>query len=115
MTEWGQDQIPFPGAAYIEMVRVLTRQNAIASGVVPLGGREVRLADITCPFLSVLGEKDHIVPIEGGQGLLDVIGSTDKQELVVKSGHVGLFVGKTAHKGTLPPLCDWIEAHSYPL
>jgi polyhydroxyalkanoate synthase len=114
MTGWGQDQIPFPGAAYIEMVKVLGRTNAIASGVIPLGGRELRLSDITCPFLSVLGEKDHIVPIDAGQGVLDKIGSTDKQELAVRSGHVGLFVGKTAHKGTLPPMCDWIEAHSDP-
>ena len=68
MTGWGQDQIPFPGAAYIEMVKVLGRTNAIYSGVIPLGGREVRMGDITCPFLSVLGEKDHIVPIEAGPG-----------------------------------------------
>jgi polyhydroxyalkanoate synthase len=112
MNAWGRDQIPFPGAAFVEMTNTLNRENRLASGVIPLGGREVRLADITCPFLSLVGEKDHIVPLESAQGLTDLVGSTDKQELVLKSGHVGLFVGRSAHKGTLPPLCAWIEAHS---
>jgi hypothetical protein len=48
----------------------------------------------------------------GAQGLADLVGSTDKSELIVTSGHVGLFVGRSAQKKTLPPLCDWIEGHS---
>jgi polyhydroxyalkanoate synthase len=114
MSGWARDQIPFPGAAFVEMGRTLTRENRMKEGVIPLGGREVRLADITCPFLSVVGAKDHIVPLDGSQGLPALVGSDDAEELVVKSGHVGLFIGRTAHKGTLPPLCDWIEAHSEP-
>jgi polyhydroxyalkanoate synthase len=112
---WGHDQIPLAGAAFCEMVRVLGRQNALLSGVVPFGGRAVRLGDITAPFLSIVGEKDHIVPLAAAQGLPGLVGSSDTQELRVTSGHVGLFVGKSAAKGTLPPLCDWMEAHSHPL
>ncbi len=112
MDGWGKDQIPFPGAAFVEMNTLLTQKNLLRTGTVPIGGRDIHLADIRCPFLAVLGEKDHITPMASGQGQCDLVGSEDKQELLVKSGHVGLFVGRTAHKGTLPPLCDWIEAHS---
>jgi polyhydroxyalkanoate synthase len=112
MTTWGRDQIPFPGAAFLENVHLLGRQNLLKSGSVPIGGRQVHLADITCPFLSVIGEKDHIVPLAGAQGLPDLVSSADKTELVVTSGHVGLFVGRSAQKKTLPPMCDWMEAHS---
>ena len=112
MTGWARDQIPFPGAAFVENVHLLNRQNLLKTGTVPIGGREVHLADITCPFLSVIGEKDHIVPIAGAQSLPDLVSSEDKAELIVSSGHVGLFVGRSAQKKTLPPLCDWIEAHS---
>jgi len=112
MTGWARDQIPFPGKAFVENVELLNRQNLLKTGVVPIGGRDVRLADITCPFLSIIGEKDHIVPIAGAQSLPDLVGSEDKQELIVRSGHVGLFVGRTAQKNTLPPMCDWIEARS---
>jgi polyhydroxyalkanoate synthase len=112
MNGWARDQIPFPGACFVENVKVLGRENRMTTGVIPVGGREVRLADITCPFLSVIGEKDHIVPMEGGKGLADLVGSEDRQELVVNAGHVGLFVGRTAHKASIPPMADWLEAHS---
>jgi hypothetical protein len=42
----------------------------------------------------------------------DLVSSEDKTELIVNCGHVGLFVGRSAQKKTLPPLCDWMEAHS---
>jgi len=112
MTTWARDQIPFPGAAFLENVHLLGRQNLLQTGTVPIGGREVHLSDITCPFLSIIGEKDHIVPLAGAQGLPDLVASEDKTELIVSSGHVGLFVGRSAQKKTLPPLCDWIEGHS---
>jgi polyhydroxyalkanoate synthase len=112
MTTWARDQIPFPGAAFLENVHLLGRQNLLKGGTVPIGGRDVHLADIRCPFLSIIGEKDHIVPLAGAQGLADLVGSEDKTELMVSSGHVGLFVGRSAQKKTLPPLCDWMEAHS---
>ena len=112
MNDWGRDQIPFPGAAFVENTIVLGRENRLLTGTVPIGGRDLHLKDITCPFLSVIGERDHIVPVEASRGLCDLVGSEDKHELLVSAGHVGLFVGKSAHKGTLPPMCDWIEAHS---
>jgi polyhydroxyalkanoate synthase len=112
MTTWGRDQIPFPGKAFLENVHLFGRQNLLRAGTVPIGGRQVHLADITCPFLSIIGERDHIVPIAGAQGLTDLVGSTDKTELSVASGHVGLFVGRSAQKKSLPPMCDWIEARS---
>jgi polyhydroxyalkanoate synthase len=112
MTTWARDQIPFPGAAFLENVHLLGRQNLLKTGTVPIGGRDVHLADITCPVLSIVGEKDHIVPLAGAQGLPDLVSSDDKTELAVSSGHVGLFVGRSAQRKTLPPLCDWMEAHT---
>jgi polyhydroxyalkanoate synthase len=112
MTAWARDQIPFPGAAFVENVRLLGRQNLLKTGTVPVGGRDVHLADITCPMLSIVGEKDHIVPLAAAQGLPDLVSSADRTELTVSSGHVGLFVGRSAQRKTLPPLCDWMEAHS---
>ena len=112
MTTWARDQIPFPGAAFLENVHLFGRQNLLKTGTVPIGGRDVHLADITCPLLSIIGEKDHIVPLAGAQGLADLVSSDDKTELAVSSGHVGLFVGRSAQRKTLPPLCDWMEAHT---
>jgi polyhydroxyalkanoate synthase len=112
MTGWGNDHIPFPGPAFVETANVLSRENRLATGVVPIGGRDVRLADITVPFLSILGEKDHIVPEAAASGLCDLVGSDDKRELRLPAGHVGLIVGRAAHQRNLPAMADWLEAHS---
>ena len=112
MTGWGNDHIPFPGAAFCEMSRVLARDNLLKTGTLPIGGREIALRDIRVPFLSILGEKDHIVTPEAAEGLCDLVGSTDKDELRLPSGHVGLIVGRSAHKHNLPAMADWLERHS---
>ena len=39
------------------------------------------------------------MPLEAAQGLPDLVGSEDKQELIVKAGHVGLFVGPHRPQG----------------
>ena len=62
MTQWGRDHIPFPGAAFLQMADLMNRQNLLLTGTIPLGGRDIHLADITVPFLNIIGEKDHIVP-----------------------------------------------------
>ena len=112
MTGWANDHIPFPGAAFIETAKVLGRQNRLTTGVIPIGGRDVALADITMPFLAILGEKDHIVPPASAGGLCELVGSDDREELRLNAGHVGLIVGRTAHKHNLPAMADWLEKHS---
>ena len=112
MTGWSNDHIPFPGAAFVDTARLFTCGNLLRTGVIPLGDRDVELQDITVPFLSVLGEKDHIVPPAAAAGLPDLVGSEDRSELRLPSGHVGLIVGSTAHRRNLPAMADWLEAHS---
>jgi polyhydroxyalkanoate synthase subunit PhaC len=114
MTQWGRDHIPFPGAAFCQTARVLGRQNALATGTVPLGGRTVDLRDVTVPLLSILGEKDHIVPPESTDPLPSLVGSTDVEELRLPAGHVGVIVGRAAQRHNIPAMADWIARHSEP-
>ena len=62
MTGWATDHIPFPGATAKQTVQMLLRDNGLMTGQVVLGGDPVRVSDITVPFLSVLGTRDHIIP-----------------------------------------------------
>lgn len=112
MTQWANDHIPFPGAAFVQTGELFSRQNLLATGKVPLGGRTVDLADITVPFLNILGEKDHIVPPEAIGNLTELVGSDDVAELRLPAGHVGLVVGRTAQRTYLPAMAEWLERHS---
>ena len=85
------------------------------TGRVPLGRRTVDLADISVPFLNIIGEKDHIVPPEATDVLTGLVGSTDVEELRLPAGHVGLVVGRTAHRRNVPAMADWLERHAEPL
>jgi polyhydroxyalkanoate synthase subunit PhaC len=114
MTQWAKDHIPFPGACMIQVARLFARDNLLASGRVPLGGRTVDLADITVPFLNIRGEKDHIVTIGATGNLAELVGSSDFEELRLPAGHVGLVVGRTAHQRYLPAMADWLTRHSEP-
>ena len=62
MTQWGNDQIPFAGAAFRQTASMLAHDNGFMSDRLTLGGRRVHLGDIRMPFLNVFGRKDHIVP-----------------------------------------------------
>jgi polyhydroxyalkanoate synthase len=94
------------------MARSFGKRNTLLAGEFELNGRRIDLASITVPFLSVVGEKDTITPPATSAPLMDLVGSTDKSELRVPGGHVGLFVGASAAKYCVPGMIDWITAHS---
>lgn len=112
MTQWARDHIPFPGACMVQVVQLFGRENLLATGRVPLGGRTVDLADISVPFLNIVGEKDHIVPSESNRTLTLLVGSADVEELRLPAGHIGLIAGRTAQRHHVPAMADWLLRHS---
>ena len=115
MTQWGNDHIPFPGAAFLQTGELFARQNLLVTGKVPLGGRTLDLADITVPFLNIVGEKDHIVPPDATGPLSTLVGSADIEDLRLPAGHVGVVVGRAAQRHNLPAIADWLERHAEPM
>ena len=112
ISRWGSEHIPFPGAAFDQLVRLFFRENTMLTGRIPLSGGDVHLADITVPVLNISGAKDHVVPLAANEQLTHLVGSEHTRDLQVPAGHVGLFIGRTAHKGTLPALSHWLTDHS---
>ena len=112
MTAWSTDHVPFPGAAARETVQMLLRDNGMMSDRLTVGGDRVHLADISCPFLTVLANRDHIVPEPAAAPLIDLVGSPDKHELRLDAGHIGLVVGKTAARTTIPTIIEFLQRRS---
>jgi len=111
MIGWATDHIPLPGGVARQLAQ-MTRDNAIVNDTLVVGGDRVHLADITVPFLTVLGNRDHIVPEASAAPLIDLIGSPDKHEARLDGGHVGLLVGRTAAKTTIPTIIDFLIQRS---
>ncbi|TFV52390.1 alpha/beta fold hydrolase [Blastococcus sp. TF02A_35] len=112
MTGWSDDHVPFPGRAARQTVRMLVRDNGMVNDRLSVGGDPVHLSDIRVPFLTVRAERDHIVPTAASAPLMDLVGSPDKHELVLPAGHMGLVVGRTAAKTTVPTIIDFLRRRS---
>jgi polyhydroxyalkanoate synthase len=109
---WARDQVAFPGGVFRQTVDRLIRQNALLSGVVPHGRGEVRLSDISCPFLNAYAEQDTITPAASSVPLTRLVGSEDVSELRLESGHIGFVAGRQAAKVARPQIRGWLADHS---
>ena len=77
-----------------------------------MGGRRVDLSAITIPLLHAVAEHDHIVPSAASSPLVASVGSRDKEEVVVKGGHVSLVAGANAVKRLWPRFDAWLAPRS---
>lgn len=111
MIGWATDHVPLPGGVARQLAE-MTRTNALVDDTIVLGGDRVHLSDITVPFLTVLGDRDHIVPEASAAPLIDLVGSSDKHELRLEGGHVGVLVGRTAAKKTIPAIIEFLLRRS---
>lgn len=112
METWTNDYVPFPAEAYIRYIEELYQQNCLIRGMHQIDGRTVDLTDITCPVLTVVAERDQICPPQAATALLNAVGSTDKQALSIRGGHVGAVVGSEAQHRLYPELVTWLKEHT---
>jgi polyhydroxyalkanoate synthase len=83
MYKWTNEQIPFPGETFRQFTRELMWENKLMRGVLTVGGKPVNTQAITCPVLNVMAEHDHIAPFASTRPLLDLVGSDDKEDVIL--------------------------------
>ena len=106
---WASDQIPMAGETAKQLFKDFLRDNKFLKSQMEIQGRRVDLANIKVPFLHIAAQHDHIVPAAASRGVLDLIGSEDKEELVLKGGHVSLVAGGNAVYRLWPKLSAWLS------
>src|SRR5437588_3488739 len=62
MAQWSRDHVPFPGAAFREVVDQLVRGNALMTGSMRVGNRVIRLGDARANVLNAMAERDNVIP-----------------------------------------------------
>lgn len=106
---WLNDNIPVPGEVYREFIKYLYQQNLLTQNRMPVGKHIVNLKNITCPVLNIMASKDDLVPCTQGTPFNDLVGSKDRQTILLEgSGHIGLAIGGRAQKEVWPQACDWL-------
>ena len=109
---WSTDTLPLAGEYFRQTVKELIWNNALCGTSLNLGGRTVDLRDITVPLLHVVAEHDHIVPYDAAKVLVANASSDDREELVVKGGHVSVVAGANAIKRLWPKVDAWLGVRS---
>ncbi len=109
---WSSDTLPLAGRYFKETTKQLMWENALLNGTMEIAGHKVDLANITAPYLHFVAEHDHIVPREASAPLIGMMGSSDKEEVVLKGGHVSLVGGPNAIKRMWPKLAEWLSVRS---
>lgn len=112
MDKWGNDTLPLAGEYFRQMTKDLMWDNKIFNDTMTVGGRKAVLANIKVPVLHVVAEHDHIVPYEASRHLIAKVGSADKEEVMLKGGHVSLAAGANAVKRMWPKLDSWLGERS---
>ena len=86
--------------------------NKLYNDDMSVGGRKADISKITVPILHAVAEHDHIVPYEAAKHLITKVGSSDKEEVMLKGGHVSLVAGPNAVKRLWPKLDNWLGKRS---
>jgi polyhydroxyalkanoate synthase len=112
MDKWGADTLPLAGEYFRSITKDLMWDNKLYNDTMSVGGRAVDLSKITVPILHAMAEHDHIVPYEAAKHLIAKVGSADKEEVILKGGHVSLVAGANAVKRLWPKLESWLSKRS---
>jgi polyhydroxyalkanoate synthase len=112
VSKWVDDGVPFPGEAFRQWIRGFYQENKLVKGELELRGRRVDPSNIECPVLNIAGTKDYICPLSQAEATMDLIGSRDKEFLVLDAGHLGLMASSVAKDELLPRAKDWLELRS---
>jgi len=108
LDKWSADTLPLPGELFRQAAKEIIIANKLYEGTLTIGGRPIDVGAIKVPFLHLVAEHDHIVPYEVARELVGRVGSTDKEEVMLKGGHVSLIAGAGAVKRMWPKLDEWL-------
>lgn len=115
VTRWMLDELPMPRDLFRDVVELLYRENRFMSGDLEVSGRRALPRKVRAPILSVVDPRCRIVPPESVLPFHDVVGSTDTQVLHYRGDtgvavqHLGLLVGRNAHRDIWPRIMNWIH------
>ena len=119
---WLYDSPPIIGEIYREFVEYGYKRNLLIKNRMRIerlghddkdGDVIINLKNINMPFLNIVAKKDDLVAPRSSKALNDALTeSNDKNLIEYNSGHVGLMIGKNAHKELWPEVGEWIKSHS---
>jgi polyhydroxyalkanoate synthase len=98
------------GRVFREIMCDIYERRRLAAGELVVGERRVQLGQIRCPVLNIAGERDQLVPAANTAALIEHVGSSEANNLVFATGHLGLLVSLKAHEELWPRVGVWLKS-----
>jgi polyhydroxyalkanoate synthase subunit PhaC len=109
---WVNDAVAVPGEAFRQFIRATYQDNLLMNNAMYLDEQLIDLQQVRSALLNIVATHDDIVPPSASMVLMDLVGSDDKEELVVKGGHHGLSIGPSALQIVWPKSAQWLKNRS---
>lgn len=114
MEKWIFDSPDVPGETFRQFIKDGYQKNLLIQSKMEVGGRRVELKNITMPVLNFYGMFDHLVPPAACEMLLEKIGSTDKENVSLDTGHIGIYVSSKCQREFAPKIARWLKERDEP-
>jgi polyhydroxyalkanoate synthase len=112
MHRWAYDALPIAAAYFREGIRELFWENSLCQHRLSLAGCVADLRRIVAPVFHGIASHDHIAPREATRPLMELIGSSDKQEAMITGGHLSVVAGPNATRRLWPRVDAWLAPRS---
>lgn len=109
MEKWIFDSPDVPAATFRQFITECYKKNLLIQSKLELNGRRVELKNLTMPLLNFYGQYDHLVPPEACELLTKHVGSTDKEDVCLKTGHIGIYVSSKCQREFAPRIAQWLK------
>ena len=108
MEKWIFDSPDLPGAVFKKFIKDCYQQNLLIQSKLEVGGKRVNLKKLTMPLLNIYGLYDHLVPPEACDRLTQAVGSKDKEDICLRTGHIGIYVSSKCQREFAPKIAAWL-------
>ena len=109
MERWIFDSPDVPGETFRQFIEDCYKKNLLIQSKMLLGGKRVELKKLTMPLLNFFGEYDHLVPPEACNQLTGAVGSQDKEDVCLETGHIGIYVSSRFQRLFAPKIVRWLK------
>jgi len=109
MEKWIFDSPDLPAEAFREFINKLYHENLLVQNKMTLGGKLVDLKKITMPVLNIYAKLDHLVPYTSSEKFLNYVGSKDKTDVCLHTGHIGIYVSSKMQQEFAPRILRWLK------
>jgi polyhydroxyalkanoate synthase subunit PhaC len=109
---WAGDEFRMPGALFRDVVERLYRDDGFARGALEVAGDRVGPAALTAPLTTVFAPRSAVIPPGSVVPVHEAAAATDKVlleysgDVGVALQHVGVLVGRTAHRDLWPRILE---------